>query len=263
MAICSGADIRSTRRVFLSVIAGSAAAVPLTVFGQDAAEHPLVPALRYADECLAKATALTAYEARFQKRELVGDVMINQRVRMKIRHDPFSVYLYFEDPHEGREVIYVEGRNNNNLLAHETGLAGLIGTLELSPTGSQAMSENRYPITKAGMANMVQAIIDQWKEESQFGECEVKYYKDAPVGDYKCKVIESIHPRPRRQFRFHMTRLWIDDETGLPVRVQQFGFPTAKDAKPPVVEDYVFSAVRTETRLTDRDFDANNPNYNF
>ncbi len=83
----------------------------------------------------------------------------------------------------------------------------MIGTLELSPTGSQAMAENRYPITKAGISNMVKAVIEQWEEETKYGETTVKYYKDAKLGDSTCKVIESIHPQPRKQFKFHMTRL--------------------------------------------------------
>lgn len=252
-----------TRRTAIVALASAFGVFGLSALAAEPAEHPLKPALKYSEECLEKCQALSAYEATFQKRELVGSSMVNQRVRMKVRHEPFSIYLYFEEPHDGREVIYVEGRNNNNLLVHETGLAGLIGTLELSPTGDQAMAENRYPITKAGMVNMVKTLIEQWRDESQYGECEVKYYKDAKVGKYTCKVIESIHPRPRRQFKFHMTRLWIDDETGYPVRIQQFGFPKSPEARPPVIEDYVFTDIRTETRITDRDFDVNNPRYNF
>lgn len=252
-----------SRRGFSRIIAGCAVLTASRALAFQAKDHPLTPALGHARVCLEKAEAMPAYETTFVKREVVGKSLINQQIRMKVRHDPFSVYMYFENPHEGREVIFVEGRNNNNLLAHETGLAGLIGTLELSPTGSQVMSENRYPITQAGIANMVRAVIAQWEEELKFGETEVKYYKDAKVGEFTCKVIESIHPQPRRQFKFHITRLWIDDVTGLPVRVQQFGFPTSTDAKPPVIEDYTFSNIKPDVRLTDKDFDVRNPNYKF
>ncbi|MCA9061305.1 MAG: DUF1571 domain-containing protein, partial [Planctomycetaceae bacterium] len=210
-----------------------------------------------------KVTELSGYEATFVKREVVGSSLLSQELQMKVRHEPFSVYLYFKNPHEGREVIFVEGKNNNNLLAHETGFASLIGTLELSPDGSQAMSENRYPVTKAGMANMLTAILEQWEDESKFGECDVKYYPSAKIGESTCKVIESTHPTPRKQFRFHITRVWIDSETGRLVRIQQFGFPPNDKAKPPVMEDYTFTNVKADVRLTDRDFDVNNPKYNY
>lgn len=252
-----------SRRQFSAAIAGLAAwAASPSGFAQQS-EHPLTPALAHARDCLKKAEAMSGYEATFAKREVVGRTVVNQQVRIKVRHEPFSVYMYFENPHEGREVIYVEGRNSNNLLAHETGLAGLIGTIELSPTGSQAMAENRYPITKAGMANLVRAVIEQWEEETKYGETEVKYYKDAKVGEATCRVIESLHPQPRKQFAFHRTRLWIDDATGLPMKVQQAGFPATTGADPPVVEEYTFSRVKADVRLTDRDFDTRNPSYRF
>ena len=252
-----------SRRQAFAVIAGIAATSVSVAVAADPTEHPLARPIEHAKACLEKAKAMTSYEATFTKREVVGKSLISQQMRMKVRHEPFSVYMYFESPSEGREVIFVEGRNNNNLLVHETGLAGLIGTLELSPTGNQVMSENRYPITKAGLVNMVQAIIDQWEAESKYGEIEVKYYKDAKVAEHTCRVIESIHPQPRKQFPFHITRLWIDDATGLPVRVQQLGFPATSEAKPPVIEDYTFSRIKSDVRLTDRDFDAKNPSYRF
>ncbi len=227
------------------------------------AEHPLTPAIGHAKAALEKSNAMSGYECKFVKREVVGKTLITQQIRLKVRHEPFSVYMRFEEPHEGREVIYVEGKNNNNLLAHETGLAGLIGTLELSPTSSQAMAENRYPISKAGLSNMMKTVIQQWEDETKFGETTVTYYKDAKVGESTCKVIESIHPQPRKQFKFHMTRLWIDDKTGLAVRVQQFGFPASAEAKPPVIEDYTFTEIKSDVRLTDKDFDTRNPNYKF
>jgi hypothetical protein len=125
------------------------------------------------------------------------------------------------------------------------------------------MAENRYPITRAGLKKMLESIVLQWEEETKYAETEVKYFEDAKVGDSKCRVIESSHPQPRKQFKFHMTRLWIDEKSGLAVRVQQFGFPRKKDAKPPMLEDYAFTSIKPEVRLSDRDFDVNNPSYNY
>lgn len=227
------------------------------------AEHPLVPALRHARASLEKVQTLTGYECMFTKKEVVGRQTISQTMKMKVRHKPFSVYMHFEEPYQGREVIFVEGKNNNHLLVHETGFASLIGTLELPPEGSQAMAENRYPITKAGIQKLMEAIVAQWEEETKYGETDVKYFEDAKIGELKCRVIESSHPQPRKQFKFHMTRVWIEEEIGLPVRVQQFGFPAKTGAKPPVMEDYTFTNIKAEVRLTDRDFDTKNPSYSY
>ena len=226
-------------------------------------EHPLKPAIRVASGCLEKVNELDGYQASFFKREVVGNSLVTQNCVIKVRHKPFSVYLYFQKPHEGREVIYVDGKNNGNLLAHEAGFASLIGTLELSPTGNQAMNENRYPITMAGIGNLVEEVIKQWEAESKYGETEVKYYKNAKLGEMTCRVIESSHPQPRKQFKFHKTRLWIDEKSGYPVKVEQFGFPRTAGAKPPVIEEYRFTNIKTNVRLTDADFNPDNPRYNF
>ena len=227
------------------------------------AEHPLIPAIRYAKTCLEKVEALPGYEATFLKREVVGKSTVSHKMRMKVRHKPFSVYLYFENPHEGREVIYVEGQNNGKLIAHEAGLLSLAGSMELLPTEPMAMNENRYPITSAGIANALRIIIAEWEKETKYGETEVKYFKDARLDTMTCRVIESSHPQPRRQFNSHKTRLWIDTETQLPVRLQKFGFPKRPKDKPPLVEDYSYLNIRTNVRLTDADFDRNNRKYAF
>lgn len=228
-----------------------------------AQEHPLQPAIRYAQGCLKKVQALPGYEATFIKREVVGNTTVSHKMKLKIRHKPFSVYLYFENPHTGREVIYVDGRNNGKLVAHEAGLLSFAGAMELVPTESIAMNENRYPITKAGIVNTMQIMIRQWQEEAKYGETEVKYYKDAKLADMTCKIIESSHPQPRKQFNNHKVRLWIDNATGIPVRMQKFGFPRRAGEQPPVLEDYSFLNLKTNVRLTDVDFDRNNKRYSF
>lgn len=226
-------------------------------------EHPLKPAIRYAQSRLEKIESVPGYTATFLKREVVGTSLVSHKMKIKVRHDPFSVYLYYEMPHEGREVLYVEGQNNGKLIAHEAGLLGLAGSMELVPTDSLAMSENRYPITKAGIANMVREVIRTWEDESKYQGTEVRYFKNAKIGDLTCRVVESSHPKPFRQFKNHKVRLWVDSESGFPVRVQTFGFPKRPGDKPPVIEDYMFTDLSTDVQLTNRDFDRNNPKYSF
>lgn len=226
-------------------------------------EHKLAPAIRIAEKAQKVAEELEDYSANFYKKELVNGREVVHSMSMKIRHKPFSTYLRFHKPNEGREVIYVDGANQGNLLAHETGLKSVVGTVSLPPNSQEAMAESKHPITEIGIAKMASHIIEQWNYESKFGECEVKYYPNAKLGERTCKVIESSHPVPRRQFAFHITRLYIDKETELPIRVEQYGFPQQQGQAPPLLEVYTYSNVRTNLGLTDIDFDPNNPNYGF
>jgi hypothetical protein len=113
------------------------------------------------------------------------------------------------------------------------------------------------------MRHMLQSVIDQWTFESRYGEIDVKFYPHAKLRGQTCEVIESTHPRPRRQFRFQMTRLYLDGETRLPVRVEQHGFPPSPGGASPLEELYEYGSLRTNVDLTDKDFDRANPNYAF
>ncbi len=227
-------------------------------------EHPLAPAIRVAKSSRKTLDGIADYQGVFSKQELVnGRLQDPEFMFVKIRHQPFSVYLKFLKPHEGREVIYVDGQNDGNILAHESGIASLVGTVAIPVNSPKAMSNNRYPITRMGLKSMVQGVIDQWEEESKYGETEVKYFPNAKLQEMECKVIQSSHPRPRKQFKFHMTRLFIDKKTNLPVRVEQYGFPAGPGARPPLLEQYTFSRVKVDQNLTGADFDPRNPAYGF
>lgn len=228
------------------------------------AEHPLVPALKLARSSQEALREVRDYEALFTKRELVNGQLKTQSMLLKLRREPFSVYLLFREPNAGREVLYVDGKNGNKLLAHEgSGVKSLIGTVSLDPASPEAMDGSRHPITRIGLANLLDAVIGQWESELKYGETAVQYYPNAKLGDVQCKVVESKHPVPRKEFKFHMTRLFIDRTTNLPVRVEQYGWPTKGQTKPPLVEEYTYSNLRTNVGLTDADFDPKNKSYSF
>jgi hypothetical protein len=240
-----------------TMLAGQAA------FGEDR-EHPLVPAIRLARQSLEVLDEVRDYEATFVRREVVNGKRVNQRIQLKLREKPFSVYLKFIQPHAGREVLYVQGRNQNQLLAREgSGLTSLVGTVSLAPDSPTVMAETRHPITRIGMRNLVKLLLQRWEAQTEFGETEVRFYPDAKLGEVACEVIESSHPRPRKQFPFQMTRLYIEKESRLPIRIENYGFPSRPGERPPLLEEYTYTNVRVNVGLTDRDFDRNNPEYSF
>lgn len=225
--------------------------------------HPLEKALDYARISQKAAAEVQDFEAVFTKREVIKGRMFHHMTKMKFRAEPMSVYLDFIKPSPGREVLYVDGQNNGKLLAHDTGIAALVGTVALSPTGGQAMSESRRPITSSGFSNLIDRMIKLWETEAQYDGTNVRYYPEAKLGEMKCLVVETTHPQPRREFKYHMTRLYIDKASRLPVRVENYAFPQRAGMKPPLVEEYTYSQIRTNVGLTDRDFDRRNPQYGF
>lgn len=231
------------------------------------AEHPLTPVLGDFYRIRNNLTQIRDYKCVFIKRERIdGKLGEYEQLRLKIRHEPFSAYAYFEAPKslEGREAIYVEGRNNGKLLAHGTGLQKkLAGTLELDPTGSLAMKGNRYPFTEAGIRNLNERLIQSWEHETGFGESEVQVFAGAKVDGRGCTCVQISHPVPRKTFQFHVARVFVDDKYQLPVRTEFYDWPRTKGEAPSLLGEYTFTQLEFNRGLTDADFDPSNPSYGF
>ncbi|MBX3441540.1 MAG: DUF1571 domain-containing protein [Planctomyces sp.] len=226
--------------------------------------HPLAPALKLARESRSALNDVRDYEAVFIKREQLGGQLQTQTMQLKLREQPFSVYLGYQEPNAGREILFVKGQNQNMLLAHEgSGIKSLAGTVSLAVDSPQARAENRHPITDLGMRRLVERVIVQWEDEAQYGGVEVQYYPDAKIGGVACPAIECSHPKKFRNFPMHVTRLYIDAESKLPVRLENYGYPPSPGADAPLIEEYTYLKIRTNVGLKDEDFSIRNPNYAF
>lgn len=225
--------------------------------------HPLYRPLELAYESREALKEIKDYQALFIKKELIGRKLKTSSMILKLREEPFSVYLLFNEPSKGREVIFVTGKNKNQLQVHDTGIKAVVGTVSLDPKSDLAMADNRYPLTMIGMRKMLDKIISQWEGEGKFGETTVLYYdpKDTKLGDRPCSVIETQHPQPRDQFKFQKTQLFLDAETNYPVCVRQFGFPARNEKQSPLVEEYTYGQLKLNSGMSDRDFDTTNPSY--
>lgn len=218
--------------------------------------------IAFAEEAIKAAETIKDYQANFIKQELIKGKVVQHSMEIKVRHEPFSVYMYFIEPHQGREVLFVDGLNNGKLWAHETGFAGLIGTISLKPDSNEAMAENRYPITEVGIKKMAELVLEQWKNESTIEGVEVKSFPNATVGEINCKMMQTRHEKKVDGVKFHMSRLYVDAKTGLPIRVEQYDWP-GSDGEPILVEEYTYIDLTPNLELSDNDFDRKNRKYRF
>jgi Protein of unknown function (DUF1571) len=247
---------------------GPIASLPNPPAQPQMAEHPLVGALKMAYSGRDTINAnIRDYTATMIKRERVdGKLLEPNYMFIKVRHQPFSVYLYFLKPDDiaGREVMYVAGQNNGDLLAHEAkGLKSRIGAISLNPTSALAMDGNRYPITMLGVGKLTNRLIEVAEHDKQFGECTVDYRKNAKVNDRVCTIIEVTHPVPRRNFLFYKARVYVDDQLNIPIRYEAYNWPKTPGGQPELDEEYTYLNLKPNAGLTDADFDAHNPSYHF
>ncbi|MCL2624799.1 MAG: DUF1571 domain-containing protein [Planctomycetaceae bacterium] len=230
--------------------------------------HPLVPIIEWAKGERPRINEIKDYTFTLIKQESINGKMYDPCMfDMKIRNEPFSVYLKYRAPEKkaGTEAIFVKGRNNDKIQAKGVGVLALIGTTSLAPDNRFAMDGNKYPITEVGIARLVDLLIEVGENDILNNyECEVKYYENVMVGKRVCTCIQVIHPKPTPgKFPFHVAKIFIDDELQLPIRYESYDWPKSDKDKPMLLEAYIYSDLKINVGLTDLDFDTKNPNYRF
>ncbi len=237
--------------------------------------HKFAPAVKRAKASLEAMKSIKDYTAVMVKQERIdGKLNEMEFMHAKIRHEPFSVYLRFLAPHNvrDREVIYIAGQNDGNLIAHESPNRGLIGILaqsklvgptSLAPTSTLAMMGNRYPITEIGVLNLTRRLIEVGEKDMRFAGADAKYYPDAKVEGRACEAYVFVHPTKRKEFTFHRAEVFIDKELNLPIRYASYDWPAAEGETPPLIETYTYTRLKLNVGLTDEDFDVKNPKYKF
>ena len=237
--------------------------------------HALDPALELARQALSKfQREVDDYTATLIKRErIAGSLGQEMTMAIKVRTRrmegdklvrPLHVYLKVLDPWlaRGREVVWIENRNEGKLIAHEGGLKNLI-RVSLSPTDTLAMLGNKYPITEIGLAKLMEKLIEKGERDRRAGPCEVTITPGAEVANRQCLLIEVKHPDPDPRFDFHIAQIYLDEERRIPLRYVAYLWPDKPGAAPPLEEEYTYVDVKLNVGLTDADFDPENPAYEF
>lgn len=231
------------------------------------AAHPLAKPIQIGRVAVQNSDKLTDYTATLYRKMWLDSEYGESSVRMKFRTQPFSVYLFFNQPNPGREVLFINGWNNNKMLAHEgSGWKAAMGSLSLDPNGAMAMEGSKYPITRIGLSNLARSVVEQWEREARIqdpSQIEVKLYPEARLADTDCKVVETTHRKRVQGLQFHKTRLFLTREKNIPFAVQQFAFPNQPGAAAPKVEDVRYQNLKMNVGLSRADFDPKNPNYKF
>lgn len=229
-------------------------------------EHPLLPAVRWAKLCMQKMENIKDYSAKMAKRERIdGTLSDYEYMFIKVRHEPFSVYLSFIGPArvKGQEAIFVRGRNDGNLLGHANGVRKIFGTIPLKPDSMLAMQGNRYPITELGIRRLTERLIEVGEHDSQFGECEVTALPNTKINGRECVCLQVHHPVPRKEFLFNKAKIYVDSQHNVPVRYEAYDWPREPGSEPLLTEEYTYLELKFNNGFTDRDFDTTNPDYQF
>jgi hypothetical protein len=212
-----------------------------------------------------------AYTAQLTKREVVdGELLDEQEISLKCRHEPFSVYLRWTKGDAGREVLYVEGENRGKLVAHDGGWKARLPAVSLSPESSLAMKDSRYPVTRAGFLGLMDLMTETHQQDLERGTFE-SCTEQHPVS-YRgrtCYAFTTTYRSPESSPTYRKSITLIDTEWHVPLRSDHFTWPKTTAAneghtdEATLIESYAFTEVDFECALSDADFDRQNADYAF
>lgn len=220
--------------------------------------HPVdlpISLMKQAKEAYAK---ITDYQCMMIKQETIDGVLgANQIVELKVKPTPFSVYMKWQAPAAlaGQEASYIDGKHDGKMRCKPAGLLGSIGFISISPDDPRCKKTSNHPITRAGIGYLIESCLDGWTKERELNATHVK------VGTFtyakrRCTRVEMIHPSSLDgKLHYYRNVVYFDQETKLPIRVENYGWPKKDGEKAPLVEVFSYVNLRTNLGLPQTTFD--------
>lgn len=218
---------------------------------------PIDNALRLVALAKAAYAKVEDYQCILIKREkLDGTLGPNQVIEMKVRKVPFSVSMRWSEPKpsEGQEVCYVAGKHDGKMRVKPGGLLGSIGFVSIDPDDPRTRKTSRHPITCAGIGHVIDTADKGWAEERKWGMTDVR------IGGYmyakkKCTRVEMTHAGSAGgKFLHHKNIVYFDQETALPIRVENYDWPSNPGGTPDLVEVFSYVNLRVNVGLAETTF---------
>jgi hypothetical protein len=212
------------------------------------------------------------YTAQMSKQEVVrGQLLDEQTIFVKCRHQPFSVYLLWLTSDVGREVLYVDGSNNGKMIAHDGGWKARIPALTLPTDGTLAMRDARYPVTTAGLLGLIDIMLGVHEADlvqANYASCELDLSQS--FDGRPCLTFTTCYKSPETSPVYRKSITLIDQEHSVALYTRHFEWPNrgAKYAEAELddatlTESYKFTEMSFDRHLSELDFDRTNPEYRF
>lgn len=218
---------------------------------------------------------LPDYTATFTRQERLegGDLLDMQTMEMKLRHAPLSIYLkWVEGGEEGRELLFIDGQNDNRMLVKLGGGKKLLPAVKVDPEGSLAMSEARHPVTSVGLLQLCDKMLVYRRRDLQTRSgLRWQLLPDQRFDNQPCHCFVVEYESREVEPLYRKSIAWINTDLSVPVCLKTYGWPAEGVAtdnpqdldNATLLEHYAYTNLQLETRLSDADFDKGNAEYRF
>jgi hypothetical protein len=183
--------------------------------------------------------------------EMVGDTLKpEEEIDFYDRFEPQSLRLeWVGERYKGRQLIYVEGANDNKILVRPEGVVGFLRkTLRFDLKSPIVRMYGRYAPDVAGYNNLMKKIVDIYGRARKLNLGWVKASPPVEEAGHKVQCFEVTLEPKLLDVDVSKMLIWFDLQSFLPVHTAFY------DASGRMVEDYGWRDIQLNVGLTDEDF---------
>lgn len=206
------------------------------------------------EKARSQVSAYYGYTVDFHKQERIeGELQEPQAISMDIRHKPFSVYMKWKNYDKGRQLLYVPHENEGRAMVRLGGFKGrLIPPVKVEPDSARILKESRYPLTKAGMLPVIEAMLSYRKDDVEKRQgVEAEMYDDEMIDGRRVFTFVVSYPNREVSEEYRRAITYLDQKTMLPIRLCNYTWAEDSEGLTPdelddatLIEDYAFSNLR-------------------
>lgn len=208
---------------------------------------------------------IACYTLTFHKQVRIQSKLLpEQKYFIKVRQDPFAIYMKSIEPVAGRELIYAEGHYDNHVIGHPVGMARLlVPRLKVPPDHPLILAESRHPLNQAGLGNLIRKLVGYREQDLKEPEAvTILDRTDTPDGRRWLRS-RHIHPRYRPGRPLAEAEVLYDPDSRLPLRFTGLDWPADGKSEKLLGERDCYDELDTRATLSAADFDPANPAYEF
>jgi hypothetical protein len=180
----------------------------------------------------------------------------SQKIFVKFKK-PFKVYMkWIGDKHAGREVLYVQGENNDHLFAKPDGFLGNILRMVKLPSTHRS-DGSRHTVRDVGIGKLVESILDITLEAKKQNDLNLVCNGVVVRNGRKAYEIERFLPQDKERYEYKRVLLYVDTATKLPLEAYAY------DKNGKLSEYCVYRIIKLNPALKDAEFKVDNREYGF
>lgn len=217
----------------------------------ESASGNLDEALTLARTAQDKLKEMPGYKCVYLRDERIANELNQNSLLLTVLHEPFGALMEWVEPSskKGRKASYITGKNNGKMRV-KVGFA----TLPFDLDYSIKMKESRHTINETGLLNLMNRFVKSWEEEKLAGETNT-LYSDATIEatvsgkhySHACRCIETDHPiSTKDKYVFHRVKIYFDKQSGLPVRMEGYDWPSGNETEGRLMERYSYFDVKSD-----------------